>query len=488
MSLLLCGVMTGSLLLTACGEKESGSKKEEGSKESTYTVKIVAYGDGTTEAAQKVSEAISEKTRELIGVDVEIMKGYTPDQLNLMLTSGEKLDLFPVMSWELNFASLVNSGQLQPMDELLDEYAPKTKAAISQSDWDCVTIGGEIYGVPMNKDKAADSGYCMRQDVVDELEIDVSAIKDLDDVEEVLTKVKEETDYYPLVSDSGSLQSFLPSDELGDGFGVLENVFDDDPTVVNWYETETYNELIHRMYDWNQKGLIMPDATSNTDSSVTVIGAKGFSTFGRFKPGVARQASVEAGTELVCAQLYGPISTTDKVSVPYCIPASCEEPEKAMQVLELLYNDPEIANIFTNGIEGEHWVYTDKEKNIIDYPEGKDVSSTGYSVFSWSVPNQMITSIRVGDEEDLWEQLDEFNRSAHDSVAKGFMWDNANVMNEVTACQNVKEKYAKGLELGVLNPDETLPVFIEELKAAGIDTIIEEKQAQLDKWLEEKGK
>lgn len=84
---------------------------------------------------------------------------------------------------------------------------------------------------------------------------------------------------------------------------------------------------------------------------------------------------------------------------------------------------------------------------------------------------------------DLWTQLDEFNKSAHNSIAKGFTWDNVNVLNEVTACQNVVSKYANGLELGVLNPDETIPVFLEELKAAGIDTIIAEKQAQLDAWL-----
>lgn len=80
------------------------------------------------------------------------------------------------------------------------------------------------------------------------------------------------------------------------------------------------------------------------------------------------------------------------VASAYCIPASCEKPEKAMQILELLYTDPEIANIFANGLEGEHWVYADEENNVIDYPEGKDANSTGYTVFSWSVPNQLINS------------------------------------------------------------------------------------------------
>lgn len=230
LSLGMCTILACSLL-TACSGKagdtaanedpktesksESVQTTEKTSDEEPYTVKIVAYGDGTTEAANEVAAAISEKTRELYNIEVEIMKGYTVDQLNLMLTSGEKLDLFPLMPWELQMASLVNNGQLCSLDELLPEYAPEIKKNISDSDWQCVTINGQIWGVPMNKDKASDSGFAMRKDVVEELGIDVSAIKTLDDVEEVLTLVKEKTDYYPLVSDHGACRDSCLMMNLG---------------------------------------------------------------------------------------------------------------------------------------------------------------------------------------------------------------------------------------------------------------------------------
>lgn len=485
-SLFLCLTMLCALVLTACGtSKESEESEESAETESTedmYTVKILAYGDGTTEAEQEISEAISEITREKIGVNVEITKGYTADELNLMLTSGEPMDIFPAMSWEVNFASIVNQGLVCPITDLLDEYAPETKASISDADWACVTINGEIYGIPMNKEKASSSGICVRSDVVEELGIDLDTIKTFDDVEEMLMLVKENTDYYPMGSDAGNLVNILPCDDLGDGLGVLENIFDDDLTVVDWYETDSYRDLVYMMYDWNQKGLIMPDATSNTEPSTSVLAANVFSVFANFKPGVERQASNEAGIDLTCVDLYGATSATGSVCLPYCIAASSEQPEKAMQVLELLYTDPEVANLFTNGIEGKYWVYVDEENDVIDYPEGEDMTTTGWSTYSWASPNQLITSIRKGDEVTLWDDLQEFNANAHDSAAKGFMWDNSKVMNEVTACQNVIEKYSQGLELGVLNPDETLDVFIQELKDAGIDTIVAEKQAQLDEW------
>ena len=87
------------------------------------------------------------------------------------------------------------------------------------------------------------------------------------------------------------------------------------------------------------------------------------------------------------------------------------------------------------------------------------------------------------DEPDIWQQLEEFNANAADSPAKGFSYDNASVLNQVTACTNVNNKYLAAVTGGSLNPDEALPQYIEELKAAGIDDIIKEKQKQLDEWL-----
>ena len=45
----------------------------------------------------------------------------------------------------------------------------------------------------------------------------------------------------------------------------------------------------------------------------------------------------------------------------------------------------------------------------------------------------------------------------------GFTWDNANVLNEVTAVRNVRGKYANALACGSIDPAEALPAFLEEL-------------------------
>lgn len=507
LSALLAGALAASMLggCGADGGQSSGSGSSAGSSANSskqtsaqgeevsanperepYTVKIIAHGDGTTESCSLVAEELSKITREKFNTEIELVKGYTTEQLNLVLTSGEKLDIFPVFSWETNLANFANNDQLTPLNDLLENYGKSTLNAIGENDWKCVTIGESIYGVPCNNDNAMAAGVLMRKDVVDELKIDTAAIKTMEDLEKVLTLVKEKKpDMYPMISSFGGLADYTSFDGAGNNFGVLENIFEDSTKFVNYYETEGFKKLAKQRWDWAQKGLIMPDATSNTEDSRSIIGAgKGFCSFFRQKPGVENQESAAMGTPVVKAELFAPVTNTDMVGgTAWSIPANSEKPDRAMEVLDLLYSDPAASNLFSNGVEGTHYVYTDDTKNVIDYPQGKTGTTIGYSVVSWASPNQQNTPVRKGDELDLWEQLNTFNKSAKASPAMGFAFNSIDVMNEITACQNVIDKYEKGLQCGALNPDETLDKFNGELKEAGLQTIIDEKQKQFDAWL-----
>ena len=124
---------------------------------------------------------------------------------------------------------------------------------------------------------------------------------------------------------------------------------------------------------------------------------------------------------------------------------------------------------------------------MIKSPEGVDPNASGYSSVDWSWPNQQITPVWEGAEDpDLWTKLNEFNNSGTPSPAMGFIWDSSSVMNEVTACNNVSAQYRTALMWGSIDPAENIPKYIDELKAAGIDTIIAEKQRQLDEFLANK--
>lgn len=492
MALLLVSVMAGSML-AGCGSdnasssNDGSSKSADSSNQDSYTVKILAPGDANTDDCAKISEAASKITEEKFNTKVELTRvgfGSYDQQVNLTLASSEKLDL--MYEYCGNVTSAISSGQIVPITDYLDSYGSDMKSQISDSDWKCVTFNGDIYGVPANKEKATGWGFAMNKEMADATGIDYSSIKTEEELEPLLEKVKEMyPDVYPIVSNNGSMSLMTDQDDLGGDIGSLESASGDNTTVINYYGTDEYMNEMKLRYDWAQKGLIMPDASTSTENANSLIGAgKGFGRFTNTKPGIEKEMEKEVGKEVVVLEMVKPYTTTTRVDIVWYVPHNSEKPERAVQVLNEIYTNPDLANLFINGLEGKHYEFVDKEKGIVNYPEGVNASNTGYTSLPWAWPNETISYIWEGLDSDIWDQIQEFNKDATVSPAKGFAWDNTEVQNEVTACANVVAKYGPALECGSLDPETTIPKFLDELKAAGADTIIAEKQKQLDAWLE----
>lgn len=492
MALLLVSVMAGSML-AGCGSdnasssNDGSSKSADSSNQDSYTVKILAPGDASTDDCAKISEAASKITEEKFNTKVELTRvgfGSYDQQVNLTLASSEKLDL--MYEYCGNVTSAISSGQIVPITDYLDSYGSDMKSQISDSDWKCVTFNGDIYGVPANKEKATGWEFAMNKEMADATGIDYSSIKTEEELEPLLEKVKEMyPDVYPIVSNNGSMSLMTDQDDLGGDIGSLESASGDNTTVINYYGTDEYMNEMKLRYDWAQKGLLMPDASTSTENANSLIGAgKGFGRFTNTKPGIEKEMEKEVGKEVVVLEMVKPYTTTTRVDIVWYVPHNSEKPERAVQVLNEIYTNPDLANLFINGLEGKHYEFVDKEKGIVNYPEGVNASNTGYTSLPWAWPNETISYIWEGLDSDIWDQIQEFNKDATVSPAKGFAWDNTEVQNEVTACANVVAKYGPALECGSLDPETTIPKFLDELKAAGADTIIAEKQKQLDAWLE----
>ena len=150
-----------------------------------------------------------------------------------------------------------------------------------------------------------------------------------------------------------------------------------------------------------------------------------------------------------------------------------------MKFLNLWFSDEELGNLISYGIEGEHYVLD--ENGMGKYLEGKDATTCAYHLGA-SISN--INRIRWESENPEYaELLVESNTNAKKSAGLGFGFDTANVTNEITQLDNVCSKYQIGLESGALDPEKYLPEFNAALKDAGIETVIAEKQKQLDAFL-----
>ena len=505
LTVLLAALLTASM--AACGgngnTSQSSTTESSGTSSSTETssdtetsetsgndgevVKLVVWGQGTgnTEDVNEVAAAISDITRDSIGVEIEFVRGQDGEQVNLALTSGEQIDLLNYNPVSGGLTSLVRNNYATPLDDLVEKYGQGALELIDPVDLESCRIGGVLYSLPNMRDTTWSVGFGYRQDILDEMGIEVGETTSFDEFHDILVQVHEAyPDMYPVVPSwsGGGMQIPMAYDPLGDTSGVLESAFDSSTEVVNLYATDTYREFCEMMYQWNQEGLIMPDATTTTENNL--LSANGFSIFSNIKPGIAGELSRQNSKTINVSAVIEPYKHTgvaqgNNFIIPYC----SAYPEKAMELWNVMYTDADVATLFVDGIEGKHWVWTDDTKTFVTTPEGVETSASGYSVCDWSMPNQQLTPVWEGNPADLWDQLNEFNKSGVASPAQGFTWDSTSMINQITACNNVVAQYDVALRWGTLNPDEAIPEFVSALEAAGINDIIAEKQKQLDEYL-----
>lgn len=478
-------------------EKDAGSTKEDGKTENAgeekdgdgeiTTINLSTMGIASTTDYKLVQDAINEISRGEIGVEVNwtvLDIGQWFEQYNLLLSGSEPVDLMPNLG---GVATGVSQGAFLELEDLYAEYGQDIASYYDEEFLKAGYINGHLYGIAGQKDFAATKNITYRADIVEELGLDVSGVKTLEDWTPILAAVKEA---YPnmdaFVSNGGGSLNQWDSynwDTLGNGLGVLEN-YGEDTTVVNLFETEEYEHVIRVMREWYEKGYVAKDTATATESAGDLIGAgNAFCTITVGNPGTENEYTVNTGYPCKTIPLTDALSSTGNVTaVMWSIPYGAAEPEAAMKFLNLMYSNAEISDLLNYGIEGTH--YQVKEDGTYDFLDGQDMGSCAYHPqMTWIWPNTYIGGQWAGAVPDLGKKMTEFNKTAKKSKAMGFTFDASNVESEVTACTNAVKQYAYGLEVGAVSVDEVLPKFQEALKAAGIDKIIEEKQTQLDAWL-----
>lgn len=433
-----------------------------------------------------VQEEMSKITKAKINATVKILPvsiGAWGQQMNLMSSSGEKLDL--LFEFGQGYSADMAAGKIIPLDGLLDQYGAGIKQAIGPEYLASAKLNGETYGVPVYKDyTTGTNSILMDKALVDKHKIDVASIKGLDDLDQVFKTIKEnEPGIVPFaVGLSVPSDKYGDYDKLGNRFGVLPG-FDNGLKVENVYESKEYEDYLNKMHSWFKAGYINKDAATSQVSGMEMVKAgKAFAYFDGLKVGGREVQSAAAGKELIAVPISSNTyaTTSDATAGLWAISNNSKNPERTMMFLDLMYSDKDLSNLFLWGIEGKHYVKV--SDTTIDYPEGVKATTVGYSVQTWMVPNQSIGYIRTTDLPNVWELTAEANQKAIKSKALGFAFNSEPVKNEITALNNVIEQYRKALESGTFDPADKLPELREKLKSSGIDKVIAEKQKQLDEW------
>ena len=68
----------------------------------------------------------------------------------------------------------------------------------------------------------------------------------------------------------------------------------------------------------------------------------------------------------------------------------------------------------------------------------------------------------------------------------GFSFDVDNVRNEAIAVSNVIKEYSDQLKTGEVSVEKSYDTFMDKMKKAGSDKVLEEVQRQYDEWKKNK--
>ncbi len=496
-----CGGGTGDTAYTADDPNEQ------------VTLKWIFVGPGEQKDSQKVWDKFNEElAKYLPNTTVEFQCVTSADyaeKWKLASASQENLDIV-WHGWMIPYVSEVKKGSYMELDELIDKAAPELKEAIPDKYLDKSRVDGKLYSIP-----------CMQEMVsyVSSLDIPIDLYekyKDQINVEELANffSSKETMDKECWDKIEEIIKMFKDGGDLTRGVWGFENHVEkgyewvtnpykikasgDDYTVTNLYRTPEYETFVNVYSDWFKKGYIRQDALTAENVGTEDYDLKGGGSYLVGQGYMPTQSEIDSKAASG-STAYVKIPFDNWHYIPYAAAASntaisinSEHPERAMKLIALMNTEKgkDLYNLLVYGIEGEHYTkINDNEIQPIGYTS-QPTSDSPYGQYDWAIGNTFNGYEIYQEDKSLTLQnsfIQSVNDNAVDSKLRGFTLDTDPIKMELTQVQAVMGEYTKSLNSGAAaNAPELYGEFVEKLKAAGDDKIVEEIQRQINDWLASK--
>lgn len=449
------------------------------------TVKWYQIG-GAPDNLDKLLEIVNEKLVEKVNAKIEmeyIGWGEYNDKMTVMTNAGEKYDI----AYAVNFLENAQKGAYADLTELMNEHAQESLEMIDDAYIKGNTIDGKLYAFPVNGNVYAEQFWTFNPTYLEKYEFDFESVESISDLEPLLQAVKEgENGVAGLSAGQGWRVGHDFDYVLTENVPLGIDILGDKAKIINPYEEgDSLIPELKVMHDFYNKGYLPADAaTSNQDYPLDAdTWAVRRETVGPRDYGNYLLQTVSGKALEIKAYTKVPLKSVAQARMAnFVVSQNSDNKEAAVKVLNAINSDPEILNTLVYGPEGENWEKNEDGtiKLLPGYNEGASHMS------AWNTGNSEILYL---DEKITEEQIatsKEGMENAEESPLLGFNFVTDNVKTEIANVQTVVAQYISSLHTGTVNPDEVLPVFVEELKAAGLDKIQEEMQKQFDEFLASK--
>ncbi len=424
--------------------------------------------------------------------------------VDLVGTSSDWLDSWP---------NSKNGAFIELSEEMLQTYAPQTWASVPADHWELCKYDGEIYLMPEdNYAQWTNHGYIYRMDWAKEAGL-ADGVHSWEDMTAYWKYCKEAfPDLIALWDSDGtsynamaggwiaSHSDYVSIDGINAG-AMWGGRKDDLYTVYSPYVTETdlLVEFARLMKEWDEIGVWPTDVLNNT-SMTEDMNADMY----RIGQVAAVQKHTEMWTGLVSAlpqnTIYQENPDADtgffyfgeeqgnvvELSITHgamAVSAGSENPGRALMVYDLLRNDPECHMLFCQGVEGVSYEVT--EDGLMTKPEGFNADTqniNGITNFWWGRNDDIL----LRNAQNNWEKIDalyaEYDKVKIPYPYGQFIVNTDEIQSYIQNITEIHTNYMKQICYGKYSgtAEEIVAEYQNALKAAGIDTVTEELQRQMD--------
>ena len=442
------------------------------------------------EQVKKVEDAINAYIADKINVEIrltDIGSGEYTEKANLALANNE-INLLWTASWE----STIGTNDLVPKNAVYDitDLLPGTPlyGSMSEGQWEATKYNGKNYFIPVYKDNVEGYDVMFRKDLVDEFGWDITKVEKLADLEPMLADAASKGLKYPFLTQKTAMFyrwyigsfDFFTADASTNFFAVDRKTNE----VVDTIKTPEYLEFCKLMADWAEKGYISEDEATKVTTDTTTQSKDWAISWWTDIP-VNAEANSRYKQEVVMQPIAPRFAhSTSALGSCYCITANStpEQAKAAIDFMGLLYTDAKLADMYTFGIEGEDFEYTQAEGQTIKHVTQH---SDKYNHSMWESANATIVTPLDNEPDNKAELYDAFNGGAETSCAAGFRFNKAPVEAAYTACAALFEQYGFQLENGgvaAADVESTLEAYQAALDGAGYQDVLAEFQKQYNEW------
>lgn len=453
-------------------------------------IQIVTLPGTTVDIETELEDAINEITLPAINCTVDLQFVWISEvatKTSMGSAGGEKMDILHVAT-VTPLSTMVGSELLLDMneDDLLQTHG-KDLVELFGDTLDSGSVGGKQLAIPARVYNSVSKGFWYNKTKADELGIEVPETGTLDDVEKILYEFDEKNtgDMLTYFVGTGQLNYLFwlqGYDYFGSeaSYGAILDA-QNDLTVENLYASDMFKEYCLRMYQWRQDGIIKKDATDTTSATEYMKAGKLFGVAGDNSPTLMANYAADYDFEPGFMQIVEPkINNSSVTEYMWGIAQNSERPDKAMDFLNFLYSNADVANLIRYGIEGVNYEFVEGSTDIVE------INNTYVPSF-YEGGNTREMYIKYPAGEDFIDEWEAQESSASVSPVIGYMFDDTDYQTEASLLYSTIQECLPSLQNGTYESEEATLAAIDEfnqkLEAAGINDVIAANQEQLDAWL-----